>query len=364
MASVGSIRTRSGASPRPSSTLHWKRPRNTSPELGDNDARAEVMRLTAKIDGHTGVYLDEVGFHLYAIHLYAFGDDIRIIAASDPSLFGATVLSIDGMSTAAAIEAVTPYSPFDNAATIELVVPTLLATPEVLHAAGVIDDLDAPHYVVRLTDGSERTVDPEQLSWDEFAAKIDPRPIGMARIASIPSLARVDEPFWTNVLDDTAPDGGQTLYLQYNEVVRRSGSMSIDQLAEEIETTLDSGGITRLVVDLRYNPGGDDRTYRSLLRVLTTNPVLSHPGSLLVLIGRQTFSAAVLLATELDKRTNAVFFGEPTGGSPNLYGNPRPLQLPNSGIVVQVSSKYFEIGGPGDQSRRHRAGRRCDHRPG
>ena len=316
--------------------------------LSDNDARAEVMRLMAKIDGHTGVYLDEVGFHLYAIHLYAFGDAIHIIAASDPALFGATVLSIDGMPTAAAIEAVTPYSPFDNAATIELVVPALLATPEVLHAAGVIDDADAPHYIVRLTDGTERTIDPEQLSWDEFAANLDPRPIGMARIASIPSLARVDEPFWTTVLDGNAQDGGQTLYLQYNEVVRNSGSESIDQLADEIGTTLDSGSITRLVVDLRYNPGGDDRTYRSLLRVLTTNPALSRPGSLLVLIGRQTFSAAVLLATELDKQTNALFIGEPTGGSPNLYANPRPLQLPNSGIIVQVSSKYFEVGGPGD----------------
>jgi Peptidase family S41 len=310
--------------------------------LGDNDARAEVMRLTAKIDGHTGVYLDEVGFHLYAVHLYAFGADINIIGASDPALFGATVLGIDGMPTAAAIEAVMPYSPFDNAATIELVVPALLATPEVLHAAGVVDDVDAPHYTVRLTDGTERTIDPEQLTWDEFAASIDPRPIGMAKIAAIPSLARVDEPFWTTVLD------GQTLYLQYNEVVRNGGSVSIDQLADEIGATLDSGGITRLVVDLRYNPGGDDRTYRSLLRVLTTNAALSRPGSLLVLIGRQTFSAAVLLATELDKKTNAVFIGEPTGGSPNLYANPRPLQLPNSGIVVQVSSKYFEVGGPSD----------------
>jgi hypothetical protein len=315
--------------------------------LGDNDARADVMRLTAKIDGHSGVYLDEAGFHLYAIHLYAFGDDIDIVAASDPTLFGATVLSIGGMPTAAAVEAVTPYSPFDNAATVELVVPTLLATPEVLHAAGVIDDVDAPHYVVRLNDGMERTIDPQQLSWDEFVAQIDPRPIGLAKIASIPSLARVDEPFWTTLVDSTSPDGGQTLYLQYNEVVRRSGSMSIDQLADQIDTTL-NGGITRLVVDLRYNPGGDDLTYPSLLRVLTTNPALSRPGSLVVIIGRQTFSAAVLFATELDKQTNAIFIGEPTGGSPNTYANPRKLKLPNSGIFVEVSSKYFEVGGAGD----------------
>jgi hypothetical protein len=316
--------------------------------LADHDARAEVMRLTARIDGHSGVYLDEAGFHLYAIHLYAFGDDIDVIAAADPTLFGATVLSIDGMPTAAAAEAVTPYSPFDNEATIELVVPTLLATPEVLHAAGVIDDVDAPHYIVRLTDGTERTIDPEQLTWDEFATQIDPRAIGMTKVASMPSLARVDEPFWTTVLDNGSPDGGRTLYMQYNEVVRNSGAQSIDQMADEIDTTLDGGDITRFIVDLRYNPGGNDRTYARLLRVLTTNGALAPPGSLVVIIGRQTFSAAVLLATELDKQTNAVFVGEPTGGSPNTYANPRPLKLPNSEIVVQVSSNYFEVGGPSD----------------
>ena len=316
--------------------------------LGDSDARAAVMRLTAKIDGHSGVYLAEAGFHLYAVHLYAFGDDIDIVAASDPALFGAKVLSIDGMPIAAAVRAVAPYSPYDNPSTIELVVPTLLATPEVLHAAGVIDDVNAPHYIVRLVDGTERAIDPEQLSWAEFASRIDPRPIGMTKIVSMPALARVDEPFWTTVLDGASTGGAQTMYLQYNEVVRQSGSRSIDQLADDIDTTLSSGSVTRLVVDLRYNPGGNDLTYPALLHVVTTHQALSRPGSLVVLIGRQTFSAAVLFATELDKQTNAVFIGEPTGGSPNVYANPRPLKLPNSGIVVEVSSKYFEVGGAAD----------------
>ena len=134
--------------------------------LDDIDARAEVMRLTAQIDGHTGVYLGEAGFHLYAIHLYEFGGDFAVIAAADAALVGATVLSIDGVPVADAAAAVAPYSPFDNESTIRLVVPTLLTTPEVLRAAGVIDDMAAPHYVVRLTDGSEREIDPDQLSWD------------------------------------------------------------------------------------------------------------------------------------------------------------------------------------------------------
>lgn len=315
--------------------------------LDDDDARAEVMRLTARIDGHSGVYLNDAGFHLYDIHLYDFDGHFAIIAAPDPTLVGATVERIGGMPIADAAAAVAPYSPFDNASTIELVVPTLLTTPEVLHAAGVIDDTNTPSYLVRLADGSERTLDPGQLSWDEFLA-VDPNPIGMTKISSMPSLARLDEPFWTTMFD-TTPTGSQTLYLQYNEAVRASPSGTIDQLADEIDTALDGGQIARLVVDLRYNPGGNDRTYASLLKVLTTNPTLARDGALVVLIGRQTFSAAVLLATELDQQTNAIFVGEPTGGSPNLYANPRTITLPNSGLVVHVSSKYFDVGGPTDQ---------------
>lgn len=315
-------------------------------QLSDSDATAEVMRLTAGLDGHSGVYLSDAWFHLYDIHLYDFDGTFGIITSADPTLVGATVLSIGGMPIADAAAAVAPYSPYDNPWTIRLVVPTLLTTPEVLHAAGVTKNVDAPHYVVRLVDGTERTVEPAQLSWDEFTEN-DPRPIGLTKIASIPGLARVDEPFWTTVFD-TGPEGGKTLYLQYNEVVAASGSTSIDELADEIAATLDTGNITRLVIDVRYNPGGDDSAYAPLLQVLTTNSALVRPGALVVLIGRQTFSAAVLLATELDKQTDAVFLGEPTGGSPNLYANPRTLRLPNSGIVVNVSSNYFEVGGPDD----------------
>ena len=316
--------------------------------LSDRDARAEVMRLTAGIDGHTGVHLGEAGFHLYALHLYAFGDDMAVIAAPDPALFGARVLSIDGVPTAEAVRAVTPYSPFDNAATITLVVPTLLTTPEILHAAGVIDDITAPHYRLLLADGTERIVEPDQLTWDEFTAQ-DPRPIGMTKLASPPALARLDEAFWTTTLDGASVTGGQTLYLQYNEVVGMSGTTSIEQLARAVDTALASGSVTRLVIDLRYNPGGNDRTYPPLLQVVTTHAALARPGALVVLIGRQTFSAAALFATELDARTDAVFVGEPTGGGPNIYANPRRLELPNSKIVVEVSSTFFGVGGADDR---------------
>jgi C-terminal processing protease CtpA/Prc len=56
-----------------------------------------------------------------------------------------------------------------------------------------------------------------------------------------------------------------------------------------------------------------------------------RPGRLVVLIGRTTFSAAANLIAELEASTGATFVGEPSGGSPNLYGDPAPATLPHSG---------------------------------
>ena len=68
-----------------------------------------------------------------------------------------------------------------------------------------------------------------------------------------------------------------------------------------------------------------------------------------MIIGRQTFSAGVLLATELDLQAKSVVFvGEPTGGSPNLYANVRPVNLTSSGIKVNVSSRFFDFASPDD----------------
>jgi hypothetical protein len=43
------------------------------------------------------------------------------------------------------------------------------------------------------------------------------------------------------------------------------------------------------------------------------------------------------------RRLGAVLVGSPTGGKPNSYGNVRTLQLPNSGLQVGYSTRYFQI---------------------
>ena len=55
-----------------------------------------------------------------------------------------------------------------------------------------------------------------------------------------------------------------------------------------------------------------------------------------------TLSAAVNFVTELEQSLHPIFVGEPTGEPPNLYGDTRPIILPNSKIQVDVSSRYWQ----------------------
>ncbi len=311
--------------------------------MSADDARVEVMRLAALIDGHSGVYPFEAGFHLYTMRLYLFADGIHVSATDDPSLLGARVVRIGSTPIDEAMRLVAPYGARDNDSTLNVVVPMLLMTPEILVATGIATDGAKPRFVVQPRDGAERTVDPEVVDWGTFISRTGTNPVGLPKTDRLLALARRDEPFWWTTLDH-----GRALYLQYNEVVSKSGETTLAEVADQLRAKLDAGPARRLVIDLRNNAGGDNHTYRPLLDFLKSDPRINRPGGLAVIIGPQTFSAATNFATLVDRDTAAVFVGEPTGGRPNLYADVQPVVLPNSGITVQVSSRYWEFGGPDD----------------
>jgi tetratricopeptide (TPR) repeat protein len=47
--------------------------------------------------------------------------------------------------------------------------------------------------------------------------------------------------------------------------------------------------------------------------------------------------------------TNALFAGEPSGESPNQWGDPATVKLPNSGIVIRASTLWWQLEDPRDK---------------
>jgi thioredoxin-like negative regulator of GroEL len=62
------------------------------------------------------------------------------------------------------------------------------------------------------------------------------------------------------------------------------------------------------------------------------------------LVGRGTFSASQFILDDIDRLTDATFIGEPASSRPTGYGDAYKAILPNSGIAVRSSIKYWQSG--------------------
>jgi hypothetical protein len=318
--------------------------------LEPDELLVELMRLAAlpgARDGHGGIFpLDPAHarpLRLYPVRLYRFPEGFYVVAeVGERGLVGARVSAIEGEPVEDVAARLLPRVPADNAWSARARVAQWLVVAEVLHGAGVADTAERATFEVEL-DGARREVELEPVPAERWAAAfpdlfVQHVPQGLPRRPEPAYLARRSEPSWTALVG-----GGRVAYAAYNVTLGDTFALS-EQLLEWARRP----GVERVVLDLRHNPGGDVYTYAPLLDALQA-PEIDRPGRLYVLVSRATFSAAQILCSELERTTDAVFVGEPTGGSPNLYGDPRPRALPVTGWNVHAASVYWERSEPGDE---------------
>lgn len=138
----------------------------------------------------------------------------------------------------------------------------------------------------------------------------------------------------------------EALYLQFNSV-QDSPDETLKSFAARLEAGLGKLRPRLLVVDVRYNGGGNADLLDPLVRALQQFEQATPAGKLVVLIGPHTFSAAQIFISRLDRVTKAVFAGEPSGSKPNFVGEHNPVELPWSGLIANISNRRHEII-PGD----------------
>jgi C-terminal processing protease CtpA/Prc len=136
--------------------------------------------------------------------------------------------------------------------------------------------------------------------------------------------------------------GTNILYIQYSECVD-APDLPMKDFARKMAEFIDQLKIEKVIVDLRFNGGGNSEVARPLIDVLKNNKQINQKGNLFVLIGRGTFSSAVINAQQLRTETAATLVGEGTGQKPNHYGEMKTLHLKNSGLPVTYSTKYFKF---------------------
>jgi len=314
------------------------------PELDRTRFLLELSRLVASVgDSHTSFTI--MPRKAFPLKLYWFKEGICVVDTTPEyaQLLNGRLESVDGHPVEEVVRAFAGIIPHDNEAQVKDFVPRFLASSEHLLGLGLVADADEATFAVRTPEGGTA------------AAKM--RSIAIGDIRSVSWAAAAVEPSRLPLYRRTAGSAyasaylpeSRTLYFAYNSC-RDLPDRPFRAFAEGLWDTLRKNPAERLVIDLRNNSGGDSSILDPFIGELAAAEDLNREGRLFVILGRRTFSSAVLNALDLGKKTRAIFFGEPTGGKPNHYGEIETLTLPNLGLEVSYSTKYFRFADGDDPS--------------
>ncbi len=330
------------------------------PSLTRNQIIVEFTRIVAMIgDGHTsiaGLISDpKIGFRSYPLTLHFFKDGLFVMTADreHSQAVGARVLKIGNKSAEQAFDAIKGlvFHDHKNEFGLKASAPFMLVTPEVLHAVGLVEDMEKAQFVLE-KDGKQMTIELKPMMrsvmeghgsvWDYIKPQgwVDARDA-----ASAPTplwLKNVRDLFWFEYLADS-----KTVYVQFNGVADKENETVAD-FSKRLFAFVEKNPVDRLILDLRWNGGGNNYLNKPLIVGLIKSKV-DERGKLFTIISRYTFSAAQNLVNELEKYTNTTFVGEPTGENVNFYGDAARIELPNSKLVVRASTLWWQNLDPRDR---------------
>lgn len=303
------------------------------PTLNNDERIVGMASLAGLLDTHTQYFGPEQ--RIYDVWFYRFSDGLFVIAAKDPSLIGARLVSINGVAAADVEARIRPLLPGDNESAK---LNGMWMTPQVdyLRGLGIVDDPDKPGFMFAMPDGTERTVDLSTSDLDDFVESQDL--LGSLGGDENEALRRRSEPIWWRV---DAPT--KAFLLSLNDYT----SSGRDDAIAEMTAALDNGTADHVVVDMRYLRGGDGSQLFPVVDALEADQRINRPGGLTVLIGRENESAATLIASMLDLGTEASFAGEMTPARADNFLCPcTDINLQQSGFIFSVPTARSGNGDP------------------
>lgn len=306
--------------------------------VADLDREAETLtwqeiytrmtELVASIgDGHTAIAPVEK-LESYPVYPYWFKDGLYIIATDrvNVDLLNTRVIEVGGCTIDEVVGTLRPVISQDNYWGFLGAFPNYFTRPEIMSSLG----LAKKNGELTLTlekDGKifETTVTPLEYGIDWIQKRADRE-----------YEASGNDNYWYEYFPQS-----QVLQFHYDSAQRQEGKPFFFFVCE-LFSFVRKNPVEKLVLDMRYNSGGNSLLLEPFMLRVMFDCRFNKKGKLFVVIGRETFSSAVLNAISMKKRTNAIFVGEPTGGSPRHYGAPKRFTLPNSQLPVSCSTIFWK----------------------
>ncbi|WP_235956688.1 MULTISPECIES: TPR end-of-group domain-containing protein [Pseudoalteromonas] len=312
--------------------------RSDIPKLTDQQIVFGMMQMIGRLgNGHNFIvptFGEKGNFTRLPVQFYAFIDGLYIVDAEAEfsDLIGHKVTAFGQTPTAEAMAKVAEINPRDNEMQQLWLAPYYLAMPEVLAGLELSDASNEASITVENAQNMQKTI---RLRGRTFEFRGFPT-LPENHQKSPQYLQNVTKPYWYEV-----DKSNGILYVQFNAVAQMK-TQSLAQFSAELIEKIKHAEVSHLVLDLRHNSGGNGSILPPLLKALIYFEAAKPAGKLFVVMGRNTFSAAQNLLTNIDSFTNAILVGEPSGSRPNHIGEAGRFRLPFSGVFGLVSSQFHQ----------------------
>jgi hypothetical protein len=317
-----------------------------------------ITRLATAVAGahnaHTRLYLlrNRTVLRRYPVRVWWFGEDLYIIRAhpEHAELLGGRVIAIAGHPPAEVAARVAPLFA-GNRSWARYMSTYTMTSPEVLKGVGMLGGDGELALTVETSAGRrvERRLQPLPLERSDQPCEAwwDLSPTHPGRQGPWTSVLPADTTrmplylrhltkyYWTHRSSDS-----KLVYLQYNRAQDQPDGETVNSFGDRFLKELERAPPQKLVIDLRFNTGGNLELADALFRGIAALPVAQERGRLFVITGRTTFSAGITAVAVLRQLTRAVIVGEPVGDVLDTWSEGGNILLPNTKLTLHYANGF------------------------
>lgn len=311
-------------------------------KLDYNDMKVEISRLVASIgDAHTAVKLPMN--YLLPLEFYWFKEGIYVVKALGEykKLEHYKVIEINNIPIAEVLDELSEIISHENSSYLKSNIVKYIQSIEVLYGLIIVDNIENCTIKFESLNGEVETENirsVDVINYNKLLENDNNSRVNQGLSESMPVYMRnSNRNYWFEYLENE-----RIVYFKYN-ACRDTLEQPIDIFIKELIDFIEENNIEKLVVDLRNNTGGDSRLLEPFIEYVKKNKKINIQGNLFVVIGRDTFSSALLNAFSFKDNTNGILIGESTGGKPNCYGEIEKFILPNSKFLITYSTEYYNL---------------------
>jgi len=289
----------------------------------------QLLKVNAMIqDEHTRVVYCARDIFPFACYWFEEGLVITRTETDQLSLLFSRVIAVNGRPIADVIEKIGTLDPTKNDAGLRTITQRSLFDPVIMHGLQVAPSRAAVEYTLVTMKNDTVKIRPEARDWKKIKLST-----GFDNKVFLKNTKSGN--YWYKYVDT-----GNYIYFKYAHCLDENKEHLFVDFAKTLVAEIEERHPAKIIIDMRDNGGGYPTILRPFINTLSRS-ALNKKGKIAVLIGRRTFSSAIINSAELRAQTYATRIGEGTSGDVVFYAGVRYFKLPNTALMISYSTQYW-----------------------